>query len=37
MKKLSALIFLFFLTLISTVNAANFVEGMEDVPLMDGL
>ena len=37
MKKLSALIFLFFLTLASTVNAANFVEGMEDVPLMDGL
>ena len=37
MKKLSALIFLLFLTLVSTVNAANFVEGMEDVPLMDGL
>ena len=37
MKKLSALIFLFFLILISMVNAANFVEGMEDVPLMDGL
>ena len=37
MEKLSALIFLFFLILISMVNAANFVESMEDVPVMDGL
>ncbi|MDO4162347.1 MAG: hypothetical protein Q4D80_05020 [Pseudomonadota bacterium] len=37
MKKYAAVILVIFLVLMKQVSAGRFIDGMEDIPLMDGL